>query len=121
MTEESEPAAGQKQSLTTVCLVPPASRVGTCLLANDCISTEDPASKLLFFLGFPTSAHVRHTVPEVEGEGWSRCALERGSKENQPCGKRAQARGWGLGTWLSRPSACLARIRKGLLDSQYPC
>lgn len=110
---ESEPAAGQKQSLTTVCLVPPASRVGTCFLANDCISTEDPASKLLFFFGFPASAHIGHAVPGIEGEGWIRCALERGSKESQPGGKRGEGLGAGDMAQLTKCLPC--KNKEGLV------
>lgn len=91
-------------------LVPPASRVGTCLLANDCVSTEDPASKLLFFFGFPTSAHVGHTVPGVEGEGWSRCALERGSKES---GKKGPGEGLGAGDMAQLTKCLPCKNKKG--------
>lgn len=102
MPEESAAATGQEQSLTTVCLVPPASHVGTGLLANDGISTEDPAAKLLLFFGFPSSAHVRHTVPGRR-EGRVGVLLERRRRdpallEWAPGGR---ARGWELGTWLS--------------------
>ena len=46
----------------TVCVVPPTSHVGACLLANDGIATEDTTSKFLFFFGLPASAHIQHTA-----------------------------------------------------------
>lgn len=74
----------RSQSLTTVCLVPPTCHVGTRLLANDGISTEDAASEFLFFFGLPTSAHIRHTMPGVGGEGGVGVLLEREAKRSQP-------------------------------------
>jgi hypothetical protein len=67
MVEGLGPAAQQEQCLTAVGVVPPAGQAGTCLLTNDGVPTEDPATQLLLFFGVPASTHIRYTVPGLEG------------------------------------------------------
>lgn len=68
------------QRLTAAGVVPPAGQVGTFLLAQNGVPTEDLASELLLIFGVLSGTQIRHTMPGVEGdrvEEKKACSLNR--------------------------------------------